>query len=193
MKEFITIIILFLASGIAETQTEKSKRNIENLLKVSDELNNGCQRRPNIASLCADVGQALPDYDKESDYVYSYEREIYEASCVNVLKDSDIEIKNKIRLMWTKYGKECHCTSPQFNVPKGSIIKLAVRKTFTDFIKDVVSWGIDLNFINKSDDRTVLDYVRDELNANKGNPTEPTLKAYYTLLKNAGAKHKSEL
>ena len=173
------LILAFLLAGIGYAQTKNNDKD--------------CPYRPDISDLCTDVGQCLPDKDKISDYIYAYERVIYESSCVNLSTDSEDEIKMKVQDMWVKYAGEFICTSPQFNVPKGNIIKLAVRKGFTDFIKDVVYWGVDLNIVDKSDNRTVLDYLRDELKANKGNPTEPQLKSYYDLLRKAGAKHKSEL
>ena len=54
-------------------------------------------------------------------------------------------------------------------------------------------WKVNLNKVDKTDGRTVLDYIKDQIERNKGLATEPVLQGYYNQLKKAGAKHRVEL
>ena len=57
---------------------------------------------------------------------------------------------------------------------------------------DVTEWGVDLNKIDPADGKTVLDYVKEELEKKKGTALESNLKDYYKLMKDAGAKHRKD-
>jgi hypothetical protein len=70
-----------------------------------------------------------------------------------------------------------------------------VSRTITDFIMDMLSWGIDLNdtLDDKDNNRTLLDYVQAQLIRNHGGPLEDRYQLYFRVLREHGAKFKSEL
>lgn len=51
----------------------------------------------------------------------------------------------------------------------------------------------DLNHVDASDGRTVLDYVDGELERQQASPNEATLRHYRNELRKAGAKHAGEV
>lgn len=153
-----------------------------------------CPDKSKLMNICGDVSGMSLDHDEESNYVYTYQRKIYEASCADIENDSPAEIVKKVNLMWNLYEKDLKCRSPQFDITDGSIIKFAVKKGFRSFIEDVtLSWKLDLNEVDEIDGMTVLDYTRKEIERNRGNSVEPKLREYYEAFRKAGAKHKSEL
>lgn len=153
----------------------------------------GCANEAKLRGICAAVSTRERVGSGMQRYPYRYMRKILEASCVDVENDSDDVIANKVSAMWARNADKLTCTDTSFDVEKGSIIKYAVNAKFDLFIYQVVSWKVDLNRIDESDNRTVLDYVRDQIISYKGLPAELDLRGYYELLRKAGAKHGSEL
>ena len=145
-------------------------------------------------SLCADVGMRIPDKDKSGPYEYRYQRQVYEAACVDLETDSEAEIARKVSTVWNANEDWLYCSSNQFNVPNGSILKYAVSRTFTAFLDDAIEiWQVNLNKVDASDGRTLLDYVASEQEKRKGTGIEKTLQQYYDKLRRYGAKHRAEL
>lgn len=95
--------------------------------------------------------------------------------------------------MWKRFeNKELICNNLQFDVSNGSAIKYAVAKLIDPLIRDVIRWKIDLNKVDETDQRTVLDYVRYRADRATGGATENP-RHYYETLREAGAKHRHEL
>jgi len=131
--------------------------------------------------------------DKTGKNKYFYQSKMAEASCIDTEKDSPETQRQKIQNAWANSEENLKCTSTGFDVSDGHIVKYAVAEKFDDFINDVAKWKINLNKIDKSDGRTVLDYIQHQIDSSKGNPLEEKYQNYYNRLKAAGAKHKSEL
>jgi hypothetical protein len=148
----------------------------------------GCPNNEKLSALCSAVGDGTEE-EISSDNQYVYQTYIYDASCVNGTDSSHIK-KKKINAFWDKYGKTVYCSNYGFN---GSLIKFAVNKRIDDFIHDVTEeWSLDSNILNqpdKQDGRTVLDYVRDEMNKPASPALKQKLQLYYNKLQAAGAKH----
>lgn len=145
-----------------------------------------------LDGLCAAVSTAEEEEVNHKN-IYVYQTIIEKYAKVND-QDNGEEIKRKIQIFWKEYSDILFCDALDFNVPKGSIIKLAVARRFENFIDDVTeTWNVDLNKIDRSDNMTVLDYVRKELEMRNGTPHEPVLKRYYKKFRSYGAKHKDEL
>lgn len=169
------------------------EKQADEILKIAKEANN-CPSKAKLTGLCNTVSLRTKDTAKDSSFVYTYQKKVFEAACADPDKDSEEEVSKKIREMWTAYQDDLVCDSSAFDVSRGSILKYAVAMKFNDFLEDAAMvWKINLNKVDANDGRTVLDYVQKEIERNKGNVNESTLKQYYDILRKAGAKHKSEL
>jgi hypothetical protein len=61
-------------------------------------------------------------------------------------------------------------------------------------LPDEIDWQVDLNNVDPSDGRTVLDYIGDERDAaSQGSATRGRLDRYYNLLRRDGELHREEL
>ena len=157
----------------------------------------GCPDLERLTNICSSIGGFVKDPAPRGDYSYMYQRKIYDAACVDLQKDSEALMKRKIQEMWRIDERQPRprmtCNNLQFDVASGNILKFAVRKRFQEFLEDAVWWGVHLNRVDASDQRTVLDYVKDELDRTSHPSTRSTLQAYYQILREGGAKHRSEL
>lgn len=129
----------------------------------------------------------------QSPFVWKWQTKFLAAAKVDVTRDSNEEIGIKVRKMWNSNEELFICNNTKFDVANGSLIKFAVNLKFDEFMIWMAKWGVNFNKVDETDDRTVLDYIRDQITSNKGLPTEPTLKHYYKMLRESGAKHKFEL
>ena len=146
-----------------------------------------------LKNICLTIDSRTKDPNPIGNYIYLYQRKIVDAAGVDINKDSPEVISEKINRMWTLFEPLLVCDNLQFDVSSGSIIKYAVSTLFDEFVYDLVAWKVPLNKIDHSDNKTALDYVKAQIERNKGNAIEQKLKNYYKLLRDAGAKHKSEL
>ena len=157
----------------------------------------GCPDLEKIGNICLNLTNFTKDPAPRGEYSYMYQRKIYDAACVDLQKDSEALMKRKIQEMWRIDERQPRprmtCNNLQFDVAAGNILKFAVSTRFQEFLEDAEYWGVNLNRVDASDQRTVLDYLKDELDR----PTNPinrsTLQVYYNTLRRAGAKHRSEL
>ena len=150
-----------------------------------------------LDNICMTLPNRVVEPDKEwrlrqIDYHYAYQRKILDAACV-LHTDTGGTVNKKVRAMWSASRDKLKCESVQFDVTGGNILKYAVSTKFDEFISDAIWWGVDLNWVDKSDDRTVLDYVSFQIEQNKGKNIESLYANYYKTLRKAGAKHRHEL
>ena len=148
-----------------------------------------CPNPKKLRGLCAMVENRMMDR-KNNEYLYK--TRFLEASCLSGDEANEV-VNKKIRDTWTAMEDEFVCDSSQFDVIKGNILKFAVSNKFEDFIRDAIEWKVNLNQVDSSDNRTVLDYVSFHMERHKGNSLGEMFKHYYKLLRDAGAKHRSEL
>ncbi len=179
-KYLSILLVLITINAFPQTSTPSTqeKKPCPNAEHMSD-------------SLCIAISGRQKDSTGEFDF--HYQKIIHEAACVNK-NDSEEEKIRKIQKMWKTLEDVTICNSTEFSVQDGSIVKLAVEVLSDDFIFDVTDvWKVDLNKVDKWDNRTVLDFVRDEIERHRGSAIEGTLRSYYNQLRAAGAKHGSEL
>ena len=152
-----------------------------------------CPDTGRLRGLCSSVANRSPDR-QGSIYEFAYQRQVAEAACVDLESDSDQSIAEKVGALWSVAGSSITCSNTQFDVPNGNIIKFGIKKKFSEFVGDAVQlWKVDLNKIDPADGGTVLDYAHKEIELNRGTAVESTLRQYYDMLRQAGAKHASEL
>jgi hypothetical protein len=147
-----------------------------------------CPNPKKLRGLCAMIGSRMQDQKKED---HLYRTRIMEAACIDS-SDTEEEKNKKIRDLWMAMEDELVCDSSQFDVVRGNVLKYAVSTKNEDFIRDAIKWKINLNRVDSSDNRTVLDYISYHIQKHKGNSIENMFNYYYKLLRDAGAKHKSE-
>ena len=157
----------------------------------------GCPDLERLTNICTNLSGFTKDPAPRGDYSYMYQRKIYDAACVDLQKDSEALMKRKIQEMWRIDERQPRprmtCNNLQFDVASGNILKFAVSTRFQEFLEDAEYWGVNLNRVDASDRRTVLDYVKDELDRTSSPSIRSTLQVYYNTLRRAGAKHRSEL
>jgi hypothetical protein len=198
-RVFNFVILFLLGTFVCQGQDPriaiylKSKQN-GTQTKSLDELFPEWQLSK-MKNLCMLISGRVKDSNPLGGYKYLYQRRINEAAKVDPVNDSKEVIAKKISTMWV-IAEQLNiliCNSTQFDVMDGSLLKYAVSYKFTDFLEDVINWKISLNKVDANDNRTVLDYIRYQLQRNKGNALEEKFQIYYELLRSAGAKHKEEL
>lgn len=149
---------------------------------------------PNPGQFCGYVGAKFPYLESDGNFDYIFQQVMFESACAHVENMSEKEIAQKLREWWDLYKDKLLCDSMQFNVTNGSVFKRAINGGVTAFVDDAVYYKLDLNFVDKVDNRTVLDYTQDEIKKHmETSETRKVLEGYYQKLRNAGAKHKSEL
>lgn len=152
-----------------------------------------CPNPKKLRAMCGMVGDFTKDPEPQDKYEYLYQRRIFEAACVDLYKDSADEIARKVSQLWKENEDLLICNNTQFEVINGNIIKFAIDKSFDTFIFDLIDWKVDFNKVDETDGRTVLDYVKYQMERAEGTSLEVRLNFYYKSLKSAGAKHRSEL
>jgi hypothetical protein len=191
----LTVFMMFSSSTLFAIECDKETLSaLKPVLDVVNAIEDPtCPNPKKLRTLCMDVGSRDADPDAKGRFKYIYQKKLMQAACADPIKDSEEEIGKKIAKVWKENEDTLICNNTQFSVPNGSVIKYAVDMRFSEFIYDVVDWKINLNKVDETDGRTVLDYVEKEIKRFEGMETEKALKEYYHHLKKAGAKHKSEL
>jgi hypothetical protein len=149
-----------------------------------------------IGEICSLIGGMNRDWTPGSPYAYHYERNIYEASGVDIDNDTDEEIGEGVSALWDAAYYQLICNNTQFDVREGNILKFAVKIRFREFIEDAAMlWNIPwaFNLVDCSDGRTVLDYIEKEIDLNLGNANESVLRRYHDIVRQAGGKRRAEL
>ncbi len=129
----------------------------------------------------------------------SYKEHLMKMSCVDKKKDSQITINSKIKHTWETYRKDFYCTEDGFSVKEGNILKYSIFHGFPAFVNGVVkNFQLDINFKDPADQKTLLDYIQDEIVMFKKLGFLPSkvkeLEELYThFRKNLNAKHSNEL
>jgi hypothetical protein len=146
-----------------------------------------------LRGICSDLA-----YHEKADvpvgrYIWEYQASLLAAAGADPTKDSEEQIGKKIAAMFRRYPDVFKCSNALFDVSNGSLIKFGVNLRFDEFILDIASWNVDVNFVDEADGKTVLDYISMQIEEQKGNASEKVLRRYYDLLRKHGAKHRSEL
>lgn len=123
---------------------------------------------------------------------WAYRTVLWEAARVTP-SDSPEQKREKIRRTWNLHLADLRCTVGAFDLAQGGILRLGVFHNFDEFLADVREWGVELNAIDPGDNRTLLDYIIDRSNANRGSDIEIWYNDQHDRFREAGAKHASEI
>ena len=183
------IVCLPLISWADDICVDPATNPLSELEKVAGAVtaDDECPNARPLRGICNHVIE--PDnYDGES----SHTVKLKQAACVSKGDSPEIEGK-KVREMWSKYEDKLVCDTISFSITGGNIIKATVMTENRDFLNTLVRWNVNFNRVDPADNRTVLDYIKDQLDKNPPQATKLFLQHYYNVLKKQGAKHKTEL
>ena len=190
---FVLLSLFHAADAKCQSANANTFKPIRKTEAPATEVPKVCPNPKKLRGLCMFVDSKEKDPNPQGRFVWKYQRKLLEAACADPTKDSEEEIGRKIAKVWKDNEATLICNNTKFDVSNGNIIKFAVNLKFDEFMIDMAKWKINFNKVDKTDGGTVLDYVQSQLVSNKGLPTEPQLNDYYSMLRKAGAKHKSEL
>jgi hypothetical protein len=154
--------------------------------------------RMDFLILCKDVYEKKPSSD-ESELAFKYQEAMWRMSCAKDGVDDLEAARKKIQTMWNKNKKSFSCDYPGMSVPKGNITKFSLEANFPDFlITAAKDYKLDMNFKDPQDNKTILDYVKDQIAQMKKAPVDMTPKVQeyerlYQMLQDNGAKHSKDL
>jgi hypothetical protein len=131
---------------------------------------------------------------------YGYQESIWEMSCAVPGQDIIESAKPKIQLMWNKYRIFLRCYNyPNYISSEKNITKFCLDTGFTAFLTEAVKrYDLDINFIDPGDNKTTLDFIKEQEEYIRSSPPVDTSRAdeykrIYKLLRDKGAKHASEI
>ncbi len=149
-------------------------------------------------TLCKDVYERKPSSD-ESELAYKYQEAMWRMSCAKEGVDDLETARKKIQTMWNKNRESFSCNYSGVTVPKGNITKFSLETNFPNFLINAAKdYKLDMNFKDPRDNRTILDFVRDQIAHMKKAPIDmtPKIQEYerlYNMLQENGAKHSKDL
>jgi hypothetical protein len=146
-----------------------------------------------VGQLCAQVESQFTEMNpRHPNILFRFESELADAAGV-LPTDTEGQMNAKIGELINANAVKLTCNQANFNPRNGNIFKLAVAKQSTIFVNHVTGkWKVDLNRIDETDGKTVLDYIAD-LRSTAGSNYAVLLDRYYKRFRAAGAKHRSEL
>jgi hypothetical protein len=146
-----------------------------------------------VKSICQYVAENLSDTNPNPLTPYVYRTRLFRAAGVDPAMDDYVTIRMKMQTYWNRHRAELVCNVPNSVVRNGNILKLAVDRSSSAFLTDVVRrWQLDLNQIDR-DGETVLDFTEKQLEGAAGSPREATLRRYRNLLLAGGARRARDL
>lgn len=150
--------------------------------------------RSALDGLCNNVNDKTITSENPDEYTYVYERQFYAAAGVNFKSDTKATATSKLQAMWDDNPALFICSSTNFSVPNGDLLKYAIETRSFGLVENAMAaWHLDLNRIDPADCRTLLDFVTLKLAQNKGTHLEPILTVYAARLRQAGARNASEI
>ena len=149
-------------------------------------------------TLCKDVYERKPS-SEESDLAFKYQQALWRMSCAKEGVDDMETARKKIQCMWNKYRELFSCDYHGSIVSKGNITKFSLETNFPDFLINAAKdYKLDMNFKDPQDNKTILDFVKDQIAQMRKAPIDLTAnileyERLYKMLQENGAKHGKDL
>jgi hypothetical protein len=150
--------------------------------------------RANVTLLCNNISTRRKDEDENSDFLYQFEKTLWEISGARPGVDTKGTAESRVAAMWSAYHDDFICDTA--GLKNGTILEYAVFNEFEPFLSVAVDYGIDLNVRNPATGKTVLDYLREQLDraTRLGTQEEKGLRSMFGLLTAKGhAKYSADL
>lgn len=132
-------------------------------------------------AICGDIAARTKAPAKESQYYeFYYEKRLFQMACVNIGIDDEETTIKKLQIFWNKYKTKFKCSSLDFEIPNGNLLKFALSQQMPDLIESLAQiWNLDINFIDPKDGLNVMDYILAEIEKIKKLPNNTAaLKVY---------------
>ena len=202
---FILGTLIFASVACAHAAEKECKKetpldkNLSDIQKVAT-LTEVCPDpdRVDFNELCDNIHTKKVSSD-ESELSYKYQEYLWKISCAKDGVDNLETARKKIQTMWNKNRASMSCDFPGQSVPRGNIAKASLETNFSYFLFEAVrDYKLDMNFKDPVDNRTILDFIKDQIALFKKSPTDMNLsineyEGLYKLLKDNGAKHSKDL
>lgn len=150
--------------------SSKLEANLDELEKVT-KVADGCAapEKVDYVQICA-YSKEKKRASSDSEFTYLFEQKLLQMSCAVEGKDSPEVIKLKINKMWDTYRTKFSCDSLGFHIPNGNVLKFTLNFNFPDFIYYMVdNYDLDMDFKDPADNKTVFDYLDEEIANTKMN------------------------
>jgi hypothetical protein len=182
----MTKIFLILLIQLITVVTAIAQNAEKDCLKTDKEF---------FLDLCAYVDNRGKDNEGDGRNFHYYQTFMEMTACVIESDPDSIRIK-KVQSWWNKY--DCKCNRTNFTIYSGSILKYAVQTSFDSFIYKIINfYKLDINFIDHSDGKTVLDFAKKEYdrlyNLSKDHAKTKSSGKIVDFLRSNGALYASEL
>lgn len=148
-----------------------------------------------VDDLCVFVAENIRESDPSKGTTYVWQTQLYEAANIDAHNDDGAAVRAKMQAFWNQYQDRLLCNVPNSVVRNGSILRLAADRSSTQFIQSVTyRWGLDLNYVDRNDGGTVLDWLDKEFDsAAAGTGRKNIISRYRRIMIDHGAKRASEL
>lgn len=131
---------------------------------------------------------------------YAFEKLLWQISGIDEKKNSHLVIIAKVQKLFDEHwGWFSSCNHLAFDLQNGNIFKYSVNRNFFEFIDFMAAdYNIDINRPDPSDNKTLLDFVTEEIERNQRISNAQAFvkkleELYKHLVNDYGAKHASEL
>lgn len=147
-----------------------------------------------VDELCQFVADKLHEPDATAGTKYVYQSILFARAGVDAQADDAATRARKMQAWWNREQQSLYCNVLNSNVRDGHILRLAVDRSASDFLTDVVRrWKLDLNHRDRHHGGTVLDFIDEEIAKSRGTPRETVLRRYEQLIATHGGKRQREL
>lgn len=187
MKNLITICLLL--TTVLTTQAQEKQNEVCDCPEPT---------KKQFQSVCQNIWDKEP-YDGSGPIGYAFQEDLWKMSCADIEKDSKEIAWKKIECMWNKYREKFRCYFHSDSVAnEKNILKFSIDSGFTVLISEFVKHNFDVNFKDPADNKTVLDFLKDQINIISNSPpvNEAKIIEYrrlYNKLLTIGAKHAKDL
>lgn len=151
-----------------------------------------CPDITKVRGICSVVYERLRA-PESSGYRFEYERYMREAACADKAPLDSEENMTRLRKLWSDNPSAFTCDSTDFDVANGSLLKYSVSSRSMNFLNSAYKWKLDVNRVDKTDGRTLMDYLYKEVLRNRGTNMEPQLQQLVDAFRKAGGKFQCEI
>jgi hypothetical protein len=180
-------------------KTTMLDKNLSELEAVAESIKDcPTPTKDQFTSVC----QAIYDkevYEGSGSFSYVYQENLWELSCAKP-NESLESAKIKIQQMWNKHRQDFRCHGYASSVATElNVTKFSVDTGFTAFLSEAVKkYNLDMNFKDPADNKTVLDFIKDQVTIISNTPPvkEAKITEYnrlYKMLEMNGARQAKDL